>query len=131
MTPAKPPLPSPWNLPFHPESGIQTSILISESGVGFTVAVTRQKAGSSLYLEAAAPGKFAAAPDGVKAPASTTWASVMVVSGNFRLLKLSHVAATACLEQTHRIPAMNTKETKREAIVAGMEEEFNLAVVVT
>jgi hypothetical protein len=56
MTPAQPPLPTAWNLPFHAVSaaaapsargaGSQTSILMSESLVGVSVAATRQNAGS-------------------------------------------------------------------------------------
>ena len=44
--PAHPPLPTAWNLPFHPPVGSHTSILISESLVGFNVAATRQNDGS-------------------------------------------------------------------------------------
>src|SRR6266849_1403255 len=53
IVPAHPPLPTAWNLPFQPDAGIQTSILMSESPVGFSVAATRQNAGSVLN---AAPG---------------------------------------------------------------------------
>jgi hypothetical protein len=45
MDPAKPPFPTPSNFPFQPEAGIHTSIPISESLVGASVAATRQKAG--------------------------------------------------------------------------------------
>jgi hypothetical protein len=34
------------NLPFHPDIGNQSSARMSEVGVGVSVAVTRQKAGS-------------------------------------------------------------------------------------
>ena len=44
--PRKPPPPIPKNLPFHHVSGSQTSILMGESDVGVSVAVTRQKAGN-------------------------------------------------------------------------------------
>ena len=46
MTPAHAPLPTAWNFPFQSTTGSQTSILISESLVGFSVALTRQNAGS-------------------------------------------------------------------------------------
>jgi hypothetical protein len=48
MLPFHPPLPVAWNLPFHPEEGSQTSILMSESGDGLSVAATRQNAGRSV-----------------------------------------------------------------------------------
>ena len=38
IAPAHPPLPTAWNLPFQPDAGIQTSILMSESLDGFSVA---------------------------------------------------------------------------------------------
>jgi hypothetical protein len=48
ITPWKPPPPVPRNLPFHPLSGSQTSILMLESELGVRVAVTRQKGGSPV-----------------------------------------------------------------------------------
>jgi hypothetical protein len=39
MEPCHAPLPTPWNFPFHPEAGIHTSILMSESLLGLIVAV--------------------------------------------------------------------------------------------
>jgi len=48
MTPAQPPLPTAWNLPFHPVVGNQISTLMSESLVGVNVAATRQKSGRLL-----------------------------------------------------------------------------------
>jgi hypothetical protein len=44
--PAQPPLPTAWNVPFHPDIGIHTSTLMSESVLGASVAVTRQNSGS-------------------------------------------------------------------------------------
>src|SRR6516165_12688943 len=46
MAPLSPPLPDACTLRFQPESGSHTSIRMSESGVGVSRAVTRQKAGS-------------------------------------------------------------------------------------
>jgi len=43
MEPAQPKLPAPISFPFQPESGSQTSILMSESPLGLSVAATRQK----------------------------------------------------------------------------------------
>ena len=48
IAPLNAPLPTAWNLPFHPDAGNQTSILMSESLVGFSVAATRQNAGSAV-----------------------------------------------------------------------------------
>src|SRR5690606_39834867 len=45
IDPAQPPLPTTRNLPFH-ASGIQSSMRISESGRGVSVAATRQCEGS-------------------------------------------------------------------------------------
>src|SRR6476646_8516079 len=89
MDPAKPPLPSPRYLPFHPESGSQTSILISESLAGLMLAATRQNAGRFLTAAAGTPG------GGTNAPASTGCASVIVVSGSLSAARLSQVAAMA------------------------------------
>jgi hypothetical protein len=41
-------LPTAWNLPFQPDAGSHTSILMSESLDGLLVIATRQKAGRSL-----------------------------------------------------------------------------------
>src|ERR1700721_220631 len=45
MEPPQPPLPTARNLPFHPATGSHTSIPISESLVGLSIAATRQKGG--------------------------------------------------------------------------------------
>src|ERR1051326_7433417 len=95
MYPAKPPLPVPRNLPFQPVSGIHTSILMSESFAGFSVACTRQKAGRFLGLNIV-PGSETPAGR-VKAPAATCCADVMVVSGSLSVARLSQVAAKAGL----------------------------------
>ena len=84
--PARTPLPTPRYWPFQPEVGIQTSILMSESLDGFTCAVTRQKAGTFLKSR----GPYAAGS--VNAPACTTWANVIVVSGSASVARLSQVA---------------------------------------
>ena len=75
---------------FQPDAGSQTSILISESLDGVSVAITRQKAGRPLKRAVfARPGPGAAG--GVKAPAATLWADVMVTLGRLSLERLSHV----------------------------------------
>src|SRR5215831_12637256 len=90
MFPFQPPLPTTSNLPFQLDAGIHTSILMSESFVGFTVTATRQNAGRSAdALPPPRPPPFA----GVKAPAATACADVIVVSASFSEARLSHVAA--------------------------------------
>src|SRR5215469_1302021 len=84
MIPAKPPLPTPWNLPFQ-LAGSQTSNRISESEVGAIEPVTRQKAGRRSM-------GFALARGGVKEPGSRASARVMVVCGRASDLRLSQVA---------------------------------------
>src|SRR5260370_20197740 len=88
--PAKPPLPWVWYLPFQPEAGSQTSILMSESFEGLSSAVTRQNAGAFLNA-----GGAAVLPGGVNAPAATDSAEVMAAPGSLKALKSSHGPAKA------------------------------------
>src|SRR5687767_15551143 len=88
MVPAQPPLPTAWNLPFHATTGSQTSILISESGEGVSLAATRQKAGNWLNCGTTGP-----VPGGLNPPAGTSWTKVIDVFGSTRDDKLSHDAA--------------------------------------
>src|SRR4029077_17659092 len=63
--------------PFHPETGSHTSILMSESAVGFASATTRQNAGKVLYnAETSLPLNGAGGP--ANAPAATVCARVIV-----------------------------------------------------
>src|SRR5271157_1698659 len=87
MAPLQPPLPTASNFPFQPDAGIQTSILMLESWLGARVAATRQKAGR-LRMGWGAPG-------GVKSPAATDWAEVILVSGSDSEARLSQEAAAA------------------------------------
>ena len=92
MVPAQAPFPTDCRFPFHPDSGSQTSILISESLTGVIVAATRQNAGR--FRKAAPCLPFPPArPGGMKAPAATVSAMVMVVFLSFSEVKLSHVEA--------------------------------------
>src|SRR5262245_29347167 len=50
MMPWNPPPPVPRKRPFHVFSGSHTSILIEESGVGVSVAVTRQNTGRPVIV---------------------------------------------------------------------------------
>src|ERR1700733_12219313 len=85
MVPAQPPLPTAWNFPFQSVVGSQTSILMSESAEGVSVAATRQKVGSWLNCGVAGP-----VPGRVNAPAGTTWTRLIEVFGSARDDKLSH-----------------------------------------
>src|SRR5919198_5184914 len=90
MVPAQPPLPTAWNLPFHAWAGSQTSILMSESEEGVSVAATRQKAGNLLNCGTAGPVSGRLNP-----PAGTIWAKVIEVFGSAKDDKLSHDAAAS------------------------------------
>src|SRR6266571_5360945 len=96
MAPPMPPVPLPWKLPFQPVTGIHTSILMSESLVGFRVAVTRQKAGRFLNGAPTSPRPPPPA-GGVNAPAPTVAADVIVVFGKDREARLSHDTAAAVI----------------------------------
>src|SRR5262245_58202546 len=95
MTPAHPPLPTAWNLPFHAlaEAGSQTSTLMSESLVGGNVAATRQNSGSAGYGFRPRAGPSG----GWNAPGATSSALVMVTSLSASFARLSHEAANALL----------------------------------
>src|SRR6185436_14674457 len=77
------------NLPFHPLAGSHTSILMSESADGLSVAATRQNAGRS------AKGLPPRPPGCENAPAATASAAVIVACGSACDARLSHVAAFA------------------------------------
>src|SRR5262245_53978718 len=90
MLPFHPPLPVDWNLPFHPEEGSQTSILMSESADGLSVAATRQNAGKSAN---ALPPPRPPPCGGVKAPAAIGCAIVIVAFSNLSDESISHDCA--------------------------------------
>src|SRR6185503_17105174 len=92
MVPAQAPLPTDCRLRFHPLSGSQTSILISESLTGVMVAATRQNAARFRNADPCWPFPPARS-GGVKAPAATGSAMVMVVLLSFRAVRLSHAGA--------------------------------------
>src|SRR5436309_1192958 len=97
MAPDHPPFPTASNLPFHPDAGNQTSILISESRLGLNVAATRQNAARSLKaVWPGPPPRPPGADGGTNAPAATDCAIVIVVSGTRSDARFSHgVAALA------------------------------------
>src|ERR1035438_10875591 len=82
MEPPEAPLPTPWNLPFQLEAGIQTSNWISESDDGLMTPATRQKAGR---LDRALPA------GGVKLPAGTDSARGMEGAGGASFFRGSQV----------------------------------------
>src|SRR6516162_306024 len=94
MLPFQPPLPVASNLPFQLGAGIQTSILMSESGVGFSVAAIRQNAGRSPN-GFSPPRPARPPPAGLSAPAATASAVVILAFGRFSEVRLSHDAAEA------------------------------------
>src|SRR3954452_6935634 len=94
MVPAQPPFPTAWNFPFQPDAGSQISVLISESLLGVSVAVTRQNAGR-LANGLAAPPRPCAPVGGTKAPAATICAESILAFGKARLISFSHEVA-AC-----------------------------------
>src|SRR5438046_1196783 len=119
MTPPAPPFPVPSSFPFQPSAaGSHTSILMCDSGVGFTVAATRQKAGT-VSDGGAAPAR-PWAPGSVKGPAGTAVADVIVVSGSARLARLSHVAgaADAGAPDAETSPTLHKRTKSRRRIMS-------------
>src|SRR5438874_608376 len=101
MAPPAPPFPVPRNFPFHaPSGGSHTSILMCDSGVGASVAATRQNAGVFMA------GAFALAPGAWNAPASTDATVVIAASCSFSALSASHPdAGAACNVNGRAAPA--------------------------
>jgi hypothetical protein len=86
IAPPNPPFPTPSNFPFHPEAGIHTSIPISESLVGVSIAATRQNAG--IFSNTSPLGA-------VKVPAGIHCAAVIVASGSLSEARFSHGSPAA------------------------------------
>src|SRR5947208_15498027 len=86
--------PPSWKFPFQFASGLHTSILISESLDGFSVAATLQNAGSCLKIAFCCAVTWPCAGS-ENTPATTDCANVIVVFSRDRDFKLSH-AVTAC-----------------------------------
>src|SRR5215470_19781983 len=95
IDPAKPPFPRLKYFPLQPETGIQTSTLMSESFDGLISAVTRQKAGRRLNAPKVS-SCWSNGPAGcVNSPGATVCADVIVVSSNLRLLNFSQEGLSA------------------------------------
>src|SRR5215472_10099178 len=92
IDPAYPPTPIPSSLPFHPETGSQTSILMSESEVGLASATMRQNAGRLLYKSASSLPALFGVGGPLNVPAATVCASVIVVLGIFAAARRSHAS---------------------------------------
>src|SRR5579863_2312249 len=95
MEPAHPPFPTASYFRFQFVSGSQTSTFMSESGVGFSVAVTRQNAGTSLSAAVSAlaegsPGPGRKPSGTANPPAGTDCASVIAASLKMNLARVSH-----------------------------------------
>src|SRR5579862_4358566 len=115
MTPAQPPLPTDWSLLFQSDPGSHTSILILESLEGVKVAVTRQNAGRWAKREPEIPGPPSAlsGTGGVKAPAATSAADVILVLGKERWARLSQEAAVAGGLPNATVAAKTKKNARR------------------
>src|SRR5205809_1455075 len=100
MTPWNPPPPVPRNRPFHLVSGSHTSILIEESEVGVSVAVTRQNAGSPVSVVGGLE------PGTTKTPLVLSVADVIVVSCRAKDWRLVHGVAIA------GVPAIATQASR-------------------
>src|SRR5262245_28616333 len=91
IVPAHPPLPTASNFPFQPDCGNHSSILMSESELGVSVAVTGQNAGR--VANAPAPLPLPAPAGGTNAPAATTAAEVTFAFVSFMPARDSHGVA--------------------------------------
>src|SRR5687767_6220991 len=125
MLPANAPLPTTCSFPFHPLAGSQTSALMSDCGVGFSVTATRQNAGSAakgfgggvagaLAAAFGAPPRPPAPPPRagwVNPPGATVCASVTVVVAFVSDVRLSQVAASAGSDRHNSAPANTTATT--------------------
>src|SRR5215469_10439389 len=122
IDPAKPPFPRLKYLPFHPETGIQTSTLMSESFDGLISAVTRQKAGRRLNALRVS-SCWSNGPAGrVNSPEATVCADVIVVSSSLRPLSFSQTCAAACTALRPSKPA--SIAVKRIRAAAEVEENI-------
>src|SRR5687767_14879981 len=87
MVPLNAPFPTAWYFPFQFDTGIQISIVISESDDGRSVAATRQVSGRGFDA------------GGILTPGSSatreTFANLIVVEGSFNDVRLSQESAAA------------------------------------
>src|SRR5262245_27835788 len=119
MTPAQPPLPTAWYLPFHPSAaGSHTSTLMSESDEGVSVAAIRQCAGSISGGTAGAPPRPPAGtaaggapprPGCTNGPAGTASALGIVTFGKVRVLMVAHGVAAQAGAAISRADSVHTR----------------------
>src|SRR5258708_38322278 len=121
MLPDHPPFPTARNLPFQSVAGSHTSILMSESLDGASVAATRQNGGRSAYARALPPAAPApGAAGGTKPPAATNAAAVMDVLGSFSSRSRSHaVSAPAAVRANNAIATIDAVRRIVRVIVRG------------
>src|SRR6476661_4073173 len=113
MVPAHPPLPTACSLLFQPEEGSQTSILMSESLDGVSVALTRQKADNCANALDPAPPRLAG---GANAPGLTLWTASIRPRSMARPRKSSH-----------ELPAAPTRAGRAPNITAANAAERDVA----
>ncbi len=119
--PWKPPPPIPKNLPFQLVSGSQTSMLMVESDIGVSVAVTRQKAGRPVRVIGGL--EFGT----VKFPVVLSSADVMVVCFSCRNFRLVHGVAAAGMGPTAIVvnkPTAEPTSKSRQFIVLSSLNPF-------
>src|SRR5258706_8671748 len=94
IEPVNAPLPTAWNFWFQSADGNQTSIAMSESLDGLSLAATRQNARGAVTVAFASS---AAVPFdvGLNGPASTARASVMVAFGSESAASFSQAVAAS------------------------------------
>src|SRR5271167_419627 len=97
MEPAKPPLPTPRYLPFHPLAGSHTSNSMCESADGVRTPCTRQNSGVVLKMAAFGP------EGGVKAPAATTCAEVADATFWAKVSQSAAAATPAHAARTNKV----------------------------
>jgi hypothetical protein len=97
IDPARPPLPTDSSLPFHCDAGSHTSIFMSESAVGRSVANTRQNAGTLIVLVLSNPFT-------VNGPAGTVCAELTSPWSILNWARDSHVAdsPSACRQKNEK-----------------------------
>src|SRR5579859_335208 len=128
MTPAHPPLPTAWNLPFQFAAGSQISTLMSESAVGVSVAATRQNSGAlnsfpagttsarviavPFRLKAARPaqGMARAGAAAVRSAAARMYGRIGIESFLRMPEPITCVVSSACLSPVLRSPVARRRE---------------------
>src|SRR4051794_33065481 len=114
MVPAHPPFPTACSLLFQPEEGSQTSILMSESADGVSVALTRQKAGNCAKALDRMPPRLSG---GANAPGLTLWTASIRPRSMESPRKSSH-DAPAARTGADRTPHINAATAAEREVAA-------------